>query len=128
MKYKLKGINDDQDVCSVCGKVNLKRVAWLVAIDNGEEVGEVFPVGMDCAGRMLGWKENKTRKQISLVADFESFIEKCNRYKTIGKEKVLDWIFRLHQYRIAHNWNKTNTDNLVVEHEVDGVIVYVKIW
>ena len=62
-KYRYYGVNDDESVCSHCGKTGLKRVVWLAVLDEeGNEVSEPAPYGTTCAAEMLGWRYG-TRKQ-----------------------------------------------------------------
>ena len=62
-RYGLKGINDEATECSVCGKIELKRVMWLVELaEDGSELGEVFPVGTTCGAKLLGYSAAKMRK------------------------------------------------------------------
>ena len=58
--WKIIGINDDQSVCALCGKENLKRVVWI----ENQETGEVMAVGTVCVSKMLGitTKEQKKRE------------------------------------------------------------------
>jgi hypothetical protein len=35
-RYKVKGINDEQDTCMCCGKTGLKRVVWIEDTDTGD--------------------------------------------------------------------------------------------
>lgn len=54
-RYGLKGINDERHICAVCGRTELKRVMWLVELDqDGGEVGEPFHVGTSCGAKLLG--------------------------------------------------------------------------
>ena len=46
--WKIKAINEDQAVCDLCGKENLKRVVWLE-----NEEGEVIATGTVCASKLL---------------------------------------------------------------------------
>ena len=54
-QYKLMGVNSDEDTCSCCGKTNLKRVMWLMELDEeGNANGEVFPMGTTCGQKKMG--------------------------------------------------------------------------
>ena len=67
-KYRILGMNDDQNTCCQCGKKGLKRVVWLEALDaEGNGTGDVIHVGIDCAGQMI--RGEKTRKNTVIVAD-----------------------------------------------------------
>lgn len=53
-KFRLLGVNDDASTCTLCGRTNLKRVAWLAPLDaDGNEDGEAMAYGTDCAGNLL---------------------------------------------------------------------------
>ena len=57
MRYKFKGCNDDTDTCDLCGKTGLKKVVWLVEVDeNGEEMSSPAPYETCCAAKLLGIK------------------------------------------------------------------------
>ena len=60
--WKIIGINDDETICALCGKENLKRVIWI----ENEETGEVMAVGTTCISKMLGitTKEQKKREKL----------------------------------------------------------------
>lgn len=53
-KYALTGINNDEHTCTLCGKANLVRVAWLAPLDADGNV-EAAPshYGTDCAALLL---------------------------------------------------------------------------
>lgn len=63
--YKLKGINEDQDYCEICGKTNLKKVMWLAELDeDNNELGHVFAAGTTCGASKLGISQgSKTRDE-----------------------------------------------------------------
>lgn len=44
-RYKVLGINDDQESCDCCGKQGLKRVVWI----EDTETGAVMAFGTTCA-------------------------------------------------------------------------------
>ena len=55
-KFRLVGINDDTNVCSCCGRDDLKRVLWLLPLDqDGNPEGEPIPYGSSCGAKALGW-------------------------------------------------------------------------
>ena len=61
-RYALKGINDDEQVCAVCGKIELQRVMWLAELsDEGDEIGEPFHCGTTCGAKLLGRSVSKVR-------------------------------------------------------------------
>ena len=64
-RYALKGINDDAHECAVCGKVELRRVMWLVELDaDGSEVGEPFHCGTTCGAKLLGYTHSKVATKV----------------------------------------------------------------
>jgi hypothetical protein len=50
-KYKIVGINDEQESCDCCGKTGLKKVVWLEEI----ETGSVRAFGTTCAAKAQGF-------------------------------------------------------------------------
>jgi len=80
-RYGLKGINDEQHECSVCGKVELKRVMWLVELDDdGNEVGLPFHCGTTCGANLMNQKISKVRTAIKNLRSYEyEQIEKIAR-------------------------------------------------
>jgi hypothetical protein len=81
--YQLKGVNDEQDTCSLCGRSNLRRVAWLVELDSdGNEVGEVLHYGTDCAGQLL--HGSKSRSNTDRVRDLGERLEQVRRWLVKG--------------------------------------------
>lgn len=65
-RYALKGVNDDQHECSVCGRVELKRVMWLVSLDaDGNQEGEAFHCGTTCGAKLLGYTQSKIKTKVS---------------------------------------------------------------
>lgn len=67
-KFRLVGINDDANTCSCCGRDDLKRVLWLVALDaDGNPEGDPIPYGTSCGAKALGWaypKHAATKRKI----------------------------------------------------------------
>lgn len=52
--YALKGVNSEEHTCSLCGRTNLVRVAWLAPLDaDGNEVAAPSAYGTDCAALLL---------------------------------------------------------------------------
>lgn len=102
-RYALKGINDDENTCAVCGKVELKRVMWLVELDaDGNEFGEAFHVGTTCGAKLLGYSHSKVSTAIKrypykamearrlLAASHPAMIE-YERSIREAQAKKLDW-------------------------------------
>ena len=68
-RYTVQGVNDEYDKCTVCGKENLKKCVWLSPIGPEGEEGDAFPVGVDCASKMMiGSKTTKGAKEIWSIA------------------------------------------------------------
>lgn len=70
-RYALKGINDDETTCSQCGRVELKRVMWLVKLDADGGEGDAFPVGVICGAKMLKSTASKINTK---VKNFDSYV------------------------------------------------------
>lgn len=71
-RYALKGINDDQHECAVCGRVELKRVMWLAEIDaEGSEISEPFHCGTTCGAKLLGYTQPKMR---TIAKNYDSMV------------------------------------------------------
>lgn len=87
-KYRYYGINDDESVCSHCGKTGLKRVVWLAQLDeDGNEISEPTPYGTNCAAEMLGWRYS-TRNQTE--SRFNTMLNEA--IKKEGSEKLTSLI------------------------------------
>lgn len=97
-RYALKGINDEQHECAVCGKVELKRVMWLVALDaDGNQDGDAFHCGTTCGARLLGYTQSKVttkiknykdevdRKRRSLFYSHPSEILACEKLRELNR-------------------------------------------
>ena len=55
-KYRIVGINDDQDSCLCCGRTGLKRVVWMIPLDvDGNADGTPEHYGTSCAARIAGY-------------------------------------------------------------------------
>ena len=88
-RYALKGINDDQTECSVCGKVELKRVMWLVELDEeGNEISEPFFCGTTCGAKLMNQKISKIR---TITANFDSTVDSIRRDLKLQKERELGY-------------------------------------
>lgn len=77
--YTIKGINDEEDTCSCCGKTGLKRVVWLAAVSVDGEESEPMPLGTSCAAKkMYGKSIGKAKDENKLVAEMNVAIKnKC---------------------------------------------------
>ena len=63
--FKVRGINDEQTFCDLCGKVNLKKTVILENV----ETGEVLRVGTSCAASKIhNTKSAKVKKSVALLA------------------------------------------------------------
>jgi hypothetical protein len=64
-RYTLKGINDDETTCAVCGKVELKQVMWLAELnEEGEEIGDAFHCGTTCGAKLMKRGISKVRTAV----------------------------------------------------------------
>ena len=93
-RYRLLGVNQDQDTCSHCGKQNLKKVVWLQAIDqDGSEVGGPEPVGANCAARMLRYVHGRTADTVLRRAeeiDYQRQRQELLRVHEVGPERSVN--------------------------------------
>lgn len=92
-RFSLKGINDEESVCSVCGKVELRRVMWLVELDaDGGEIGEPFHCGTTCGAKLMGRKIAQVKK---VVDNFAATLRNrrndlfWSRVEELGRERIL---------------------------------------
>lgn len=73
-RYALKGINDDRSECAVCGKIELKRVMWLIELDaEGTEVGDAFHCGTTCGAKLMQRKQTVVN---TVVKNFDTEVRK----------------------------------------------------
>lgn len=106
-KYALKGINDDQTECAICGKTELRRVMWIVELDpDGSEIGEPFNCGTTCGSKLLNRTAPQLRKEIEnypksvYMRRHEMKIERANQ---LGREEIDNQLAGLtFKERIAH--------------------------
>lgn len=65
-RYALKGVNDDRSECVVCGKIELKRVMWLVELDaEGNEIGDPLHCGTTCGAKLMQRKVSVVNKAVN---------------------------------------------------------------
>jgi hypothetical protein len=98
-RYALKGINDDSTQCAICGKVELKRVMWIIELsEDGSELGDAFPCGTTCGAKMLGYTQSvmKTKgdKFASYVRKQRSFLME-QKSKELGSGRCMNELNRL---------------------------------
>ena len=86
-RYRIKGINDDANVCERCGKTHLKKVVWAVELDDdGNEVGPILPYGTTCIKKLATNKINvKTLYEMQKMMDH--FLYHLPRKKAIDRFK-----------------------------------------
>ena len=79
--YTIKGINDEEDTCSCCGKTGLKRVVWLAAVSVDGEESEPMPLGTSCAAKkMFGKSSGKASDENKLTAAMSAAVKaKCHQ-------------------------------------------------
>ncbi len=64
-KYGLVAINDEQDHCTICGKVQLKRVMWLAELDiDGNIIDDAFNCGTTCGAKLLKVSTSKLNTKV----------------------------------------------------------------
>ena len=60
--YQIKGINSDTETCEICERTDLKKVVWIVEIDeDGNETSSPVAHGTNCASRKLGFNGKNTK-------------------------------------------------------------------
>jgi hypothetical protein len=52
-RYRVYGTTDDTDTCEVCGKIELRSVVMLMALDADGNDDEIVYAGTTCAARKL---------------------------------------------------------------------------
>lgn len=64
-RFRIKGVNDEQDTCDECGKTGLRRTVILAPLDDdGNDDGECR-VGVDCAARMMRTTQNRVKNEVA---------------------------------------------------------------
>lgn len=91
-RYRLLGINDDETTCTVCGKVELKRVMWLQELDpDGGLLGDPFWCGTTCGAKLL--RGRYTPAQLAKVAknyDYEVYRKRQTIYMAHPAKRQAD--------------------------------------
>jgi hypothetical protein len=92
-RIRVRGINNDHDTCSHCGKTGLKRVVWCEYLDaEGNGTGDVEPIGTSCAARLLRTTTTRVTRSAE-AADREAERQRQNEVHFIGEQpSVCDWI------------------------------------
>ena len=133
-RYALQGVNDDQNECSVCGRVELKRVMWLVEVDDsGAEIDTPFHCGTSCGAKLLQMPQAKVKKVAETYASRVAKVKEqlwqqsewCkNYYAELNASKGMNWkervaagvIDRCRANEVAFNeWFATQTILIPVE-------------
>lgn len=65
--YRVHGTTDDTDTCEVCGKIELRSVVMLMALDADGNADELIYAGTTCAARLLA--KRGTRATATRVRD-----------------------------------------------------------
>lgn len=111
-RFRISAINDEADVCGVCGKSGLKRVVWLYDLDKDETPADSVPVGRDCAAILLGYgkrvKGSVAKKDINraildyYIQQYSKFLQTpvsvsvdTKVHKGIFRDGQVDYIFRV---------------------------------
>ena len=77
-RFKVKGINDEQDACMCCGKTGLKRVVWI----EDTETSEVWHFGTSCA-------ENPT-KAFGVKSEIRKAVREFDKVQARAKQEARD--------------------------------------
>ncbi len=93
-RYALKGVNDEESICSICGKIELKRVMWLVELDaDGNESSDAFHCGTTCGAKLLGYTQSKISTKVKNFAG-EVSKRRSNLYQqklsALGETEILN--------------------------------------
>lgn len=97
-KYGLKAINDEAETCSICGKVHLKRVMWIVELDqDGNPMGDVFNCGTTCGAKLLGLSVSQMNTRIKHI----DFSLACQRKQLQESHPA-----QVEAWQIVEVWNK----------------------
>lgn len=93
-RYTLKGVNDEENSCVVCGKIELRRVMWIAELDeDGNEVGDAFHCGTTCGAKLL---KRKISHINNVVKNFESIVRVkrmdlySKRQRELGRDELLN--------------------------------------
>lgn len=118
-RYALKGVNDEESVCMVCGKVELKRVMWLVALDaDGDESDDPFHVGTTCGANLLGYKQSKINTAVKNFAGEASkrrYALELRKATELGENTILTQLRGL-------SWKERTSHSLWAKlHEIKAV-------
>lgn len=120
-RYALKGINDDVDFCDVCGKQGLKRVAWLIELnEEGEEAAAVpFNCGTTCASHLLGYTHSKVRTKFKnydaeVARQRRKLMQRSDEYKKYSE--CLNELNRLDLFG-RERWEHPLFDKMEAHHE-----------
>jgi hypothetical protein len=125
-RYALKGINDDAHECAVCGKVELRRVMWLVELDaDGNEASEPFHCGTTCGAKLLGYTQSKISTKVKNYAGLV-WAKREEMYRShpsaVAGQQALNELNRLadkEQSRtgVRMTWEERKNHPLFIEHE-----------
>ncbi len=112
-QYTIKGINDDTDICTLCGKTHLKKVVWLSEIINGENQ-EPAPYGTTCAGNLLKWgnasQSNAKAKNIQMRLNHYTEIMKSNANESRKYTESMGIVEYLGMYNMRPEYMENKTD------------------
>jgi hypothetical protein len=112
-KYAVLGVNQDMDVCDVCGKVGLKKVVWFSELNSqGEKVGNPFCTGVDCAAKLMTQTQGTNKKPPKRMMD--------NIWKVAqGIDKAKEYVVK---YKTKKEFNKLS-NFLTVRYPLQVVVV-----
>ena len=78
--YQIKGINSDTDTCECCGKTGLKKVVWIVELDqDNNETALPMAYGTTCAAKKLSLNTTGGSKATTERAINDLMIEQKNQ-------------------------------------------------
>lgn len=126
-KYAVLGVNQDQDVCDVCGKVGLKKVVWFSELNSqGEKVGNPFCTGVDCAAKMMmqmqGTNKKPPKRKMDNIWKVAQGIDKAKEFVVKYKTKAeLDKVRNFIEVRYP-------LGVVLVENPVDGEPLGFIVW
>ena len=83
-RFQIKGINDEQDTCSCCGKSGLKRVVWI----EDKETGDVDHFGTACAAQPAKCFGITTRDINKAVREYEKEAEQKKRDAAAARQQA----------------------------------------
>jgi hypothetical protein len=124
-KYAVLGVNDEQDVCDLCGKKGIKRVVWFSELNSeGERIGNPFATGVDCAAILMMQRQGQKKPPKSKM----DAIWKAAQGISKAKELILKYSKDLEKLANMLRTKYPLKNVLVITHPVTnnplGLIIY----